>query len=51
MEKIKGKDEGIENFENSTKSWISDNDYIDTDVKVRYHCHITGKYGGSEIVT
>ena len=33
-------------FKNSTKSWISDNDYIDTDVKVRDHCHITGKYRG-----
>ena len=27
-----------------TKWWIYDNDYIDNDVKVRYHCHITGKY-------
>ena len=26
---------------------ICDNDYIDTDVKVRGHCHITGKYRGS----
>ena len=33
-----------EDFENSTKCWICDNDYIDTDVKVRDHCHITGKY-------
>ena len=33
-------------FKNSTKSWISDNDHIDTDVKVRDHCHITGKYRG-----
>ena len=24
---------------------ICDNDYIDTDVKVRHHCHITGKHG------
>ena len=23
---------------------ICDNDYIDGDVKVRDHCHITGKY-------
>ena len=34
-------------FENSTKCWICDNDYIDNDVKVRDHCHITGKYRGS----
>ena len=33
-----------QDFENSTKCWICDNDYIDTDVKVRDHCHITGKY-------
>ena len=36
-----------EDFENSTKCWICDNDYIDNDVKVRDHCHITGKYRGS----
>ena len=29
------------------KCWICDNDYVDNDVKVRDHCHITGKYGGS----
>ena len=36
-----------EDFENSTKCWICDNDYINGDVKVRDHCHITGKYRGS----
>ena len=36
-----------EDFENSTKCCICDNDYIDNDVKVRDHCHITGKYRGS----
>ena len=36
-----------ENFKSSTKYWICDNDYIDNDVKVRVHCHITGKYKGS----
>ena len=36
-----------EDFEKSTKCWIYDHDYIDTDVKVRDHCHITGKYRGS----
>ena len=33
--------------ENSTKCYICDKDYIDNDVKVRDHCHITGKYRGS----
>ena len=36
-----------EGFENSTKCWICDNTYVDRDVKVRDHCHITGKYRGS----
>ena len=39
--------EDNENFTNSTKCWICDNDYIDNDIKVRGHCHITGKYRGS----
>ena len=39
--------EDNEDFENFTKCWICDNDYVDGDVKVRYHCHITGKYRGS----
>ena len=39
--------EDNKNFKNSTKCWICDNDYNDTDVKVRNHCHITGKYSGS----
>ena len=38
---------GNEDLENSTKCWICDNDYIDTNVKVRYHYHNTGKYRGS----
>ena len=36
-----------EEFENSTKFLICDNAYVDSDVKVRYHCHITEKYRGS----
>ena len=36
-----------ENFKNTTKCWICDNDYIEPDVKVRDHCHITGKCGVS----
>ena len=39
--------EDNEDFENFTKCWICDNDYVDGDVKVRDHCHITGKYRGS----
>ena len=39
--------EDNENFENSTECWICDNDYIDGDVKVRDHCHTSGKYRGS----
>ena len=33
-----------ENLKNSTKCWICDNGYVANDVKVRDHCHITGKY-------
>ena len=33
-----------EDFDNSTKCWIGDNDYTDNDVKVRDYCHISGKY-------
>ena len=32
---------------NSTKCWICDNDYVDNDVKVRDHCHNSGKYTAS----
>ena len=34
----------IEDFENSTKCWIYDNDYVDSDIKVRDHSHIIGKF-------
>ena len=33
--------EGNEDFKNSTKCCIYDNDYTDNDVKVRDRCHIT----------
>ena len=36
--------EDNEDFKNSTKCWISHNDYIDDEVKIKHHCHITGKY-------
>ena len=39
--------EDDEDFENSTKCWISDNAYVDGDAKVRDYCHITGKYTSS----
>ena len=39
--------EDNEDFKNSTKCWICDNDYVDTDVKVRDLCDITGKFRGS----
>ena len=42
--------EDNEHFENSTKCWIYDNDYIDNDAKVRYPCHITGKFIGSAYI-
>ena len=39
--------EDDEDFENSTKCWICDNIYVYTDVKIKYHCHITETYRGS----
>ena len=39
--------EDSEDFKNSTKCWVCDNDYLDNDVKISDHCHITGKYRGS----
>ena len=38
--------EDNEDFKKSAKYWICDNSYVDNDVKVRDHCHITGKYRG-----
>ena len=40
-----------EDFESTTKCWICDKAYIDCEVNVRYHCHITGKYRGSALYT
>ena len=42
--------EDNENCINITKCWICDDDYVDNDVKVWDYCHITGKYGGSNIL-
>ena len=36
-----------ENFKNSAKCCICDNDYVDKGVKVRDNSHFTGKYRGS----
>ena len=33
-----------ENFKIPSKCWICDNDYVDNDINVRYHCHITGVF-------
>ena len=38
-----------EDFENCSKCWICDDEYIDGDVEVKDHCHITGKYRGSAL--
>ena len=38
---------GYEDFEKYTNYWIFDNIYVDGVVKMRDHCHITGKYRGS----
>ena len=34
-------------IENATKCWICDHVYVESDFKVRDHCHITRKYRGS----
>ena len=39
--------EDNEDFKNSTKCQICGSDYVDKNVKVRNHCHLTGKYRGS----
>ena len=39
--------EDNEDYENSAKCWICDNDYVDADVKVRDHFHVNGKYRDS----
>ena len=36
-----------EDFKNSTKCWICDNTYVDGDVKVKDHSHITREYSSS----
>ena len=36
-----------EDFNNSAKGWICGNTSVNGDLKVRDHCHITGKFRGS----
>ena len=36
----------VVDFENSRKCWISDNVFMNGDVKVTDHFHVTGKYRG-----
>ena len=36
-----------ESFKNSTTFWICDDIYIDGDLKLRDHCHVTEKYRGA----
>lgn len=36
-----------EDLENVTECQICDNVYVKVNVKLRVHCHTTGKYGGS----
>ena len=40
-------DDVNEVFDNSAKCWICDKVYVDGDIKVKDHCHITEKYRGS----
>ena len=36
-----------EDFGNSTKGWICNEVYVDSDAEVKDHCHIKGNYKGS----
>ena len=36
-----------EDFDNSSKCWDCDNNYVNGNVTIRDHFHITGKYRGS----
>ena len=52
MEKVFNKElvmtkKEVVDLKGSTKSWICDNVYVDGDVTVRDHCHVTGKCRGS----
>ena len=37
-------DEDFKLFQNCAKCWFCDKIHADSNVKVRGHCHITGKY-------
>ena len=44
---LKMTDENETDFQNATKCHICDKQYTDKDIRVRDHCHITGKFRGS----
>ena len=37
-------------FQGSDKCYICGHKYLDNEIKVRDHCHITGKYRGSALL-
>ena len=43
---IFGKEEK-EQFDKQTKCWMCNEEFNDKDVKVRDHCHFTGRYRGA----
>ena len=46
--KLKMTIENKNNYEDSQNCWIYDQKIINNKDKVRYHCHITGKYRGAD---
>ena len=38
--------EDSKDSKNATKCWICGNNYVDNNLEVRDHCHVTGKYRG-----
>ena len=40
-------EEDYKNFESSTKFWICDNTFVEGDITVRDHCHVTKKCRGA----
>ena len=41
--------EGKEDFKDSPKCWICDNDYVENYIKVRDQCHITENIEGLHV--
>lgn len=44
---LKMTNEDEENFQKADKCYICGKKYVDKDIRVRDHCHVTGKYRGS----